>query len=80
MTNIWRFTYFYRLTLPVPRGGGWVEPTPQGFSLIIFEKNKLETPNFAHCDFDNIQIGRCNQILDPPQNVGGEKVKIWETV
>ena len=32
------------LTLPLP--GGSSQP-PKGFSSITFEKNKLETPNFA---------------------------------
>ena len=33
------------LTLPLPGGGGG--GGPKGFSSITFEKNKLETPNFA---------------------------------
>ena len=53
---------------------------PKGFSSITFEKSKLGTPNFAKCNFDNIYIGGCDQTLDPPQNLGGGKVQIWETV
>ena len=39
------------------------------------KKNKLETPNFAYSNFNNIHIGGCAQILDPPQNLGGERCK-----
>ena len=50
------------LTLPLPRGGD-VKPTPppKGFSSITFEKNRLETPNFAQSNFNNIHIGGYNQ-------------------
>ena len=57
--------FFPFLTLPLPRGGwgGWgIEPNPKGFSSITFEQNKLKTSNFAKCNFNNIHIGRYNQI------------------
>ena len=52
-------------------GGGGVEPTPKGFSSITLKKNKLETPNFAQCNFNNIHIGGYDQIWDSSQTLGG---------
>ena len=45
-------------------GGGEVgssRPT-KGFPLITFEQNNQETSNFAYCNFNNIHIGRYDQI------------------
>ena len=51
------------LTLPLPRGGGGGgSATSKGFSSITFQQNKLETSNFAWCNFHNIQIGKYDQI------------------
>ena len=53
---------------------------PQRFFFDNFWNNKLETPNSAYSNFNNIHIGGCDQIPDPPQNLGGVEVQIWETV
>ena len=47
-------------------GGRGVEPNPQRF---FFDNNKLETPNFAYSNFNNIHIRGYYQISDPPQNL-----------
>ena len=56
--------YLARQNLTLPRGGGRgrADPTPKGFSLITFEQNNLETSNLAECNFNNIHIGRYDQI------------------
>ena len=39
-------------------GGEGFEPTPKGFSLITFERNELETPNFTNPNIYNVYIYR----------------------
>ena len=53
---------FLVLTLPLPRGEGGRADPHKGFSSITFEQNKLKTPNFPKYNFNNIHIGRCDQI------------------
>ena len=53
---------------------------PQGFSSITFKKHKLETPNFAESNFNNIPIDGVNQIQGFLQNLRGGEVQIWESV
>ena len=60
-------------------GGGGSSRPPQRFSSITFEKRKLETPNFAGSNFNNIHIGY-NQIWIFLQYLGGGEVKISGSV
>ena len=64
------------LILLLPRERG-LKPPPKGFFYNFWRK---ETPNFALYNFNGIHIKGYDQIEDPPQNLGGRKVKIKEVL